>query len=118
MWMGSRRVICWTGEATSLPWRWEQRIGTVQQYGNCSRRYSPSRCLGHLLDSSIVIAVQLDRFSQKGASPMETQRLDLPIHGMNCAGCAARIEKALQHLSGIQKAQVNFATARATVHYA
>jgi Cu+-exporting ATPase len=48
---------------------------------------------------------------------MDTQRLDLPIGGMSCAGCAARIEKALQSLPGVQEAQVNFATEKATLRY-
>jgi Cu+-exporting ATPase len=48
---------------------------------------------------------------------METQRLDLPIQGMSCAGCAARIEKVLHGLPGIQEAHVNFATEKATVRY-
>ena len=48
---------------------------------------------------------------------MTTQRLDLPINGMHCAGCAGRIENALQGLAGMQQAQVNFATEKATVHF-
>jgi P-type Cu+ transporter len=48
---------------------------------------------------------------------METQRLDLPIGGMHCAGCVARVEKTLQSLPGVQEAQVNLATATATLHY-
>jgi Cu+-exporting ATPase len=48
---------------------------------------------------------------------MATQRLDLPISGMHCAGCAGRIEGALQGLAGVQQAQVNFATEKATVHF-
>ncbi len=36
---------------------------------------------------------------------------------MHCAGCAGRIEKALQGLAGVQQAQVNFATAKATIHF-
>ncbi|MEE9146017.1 MAG: heavy metal translocating P-type ATPase, partial [Candidatus Tectomicrobia bacterium] len=48
---------------------------------------------------------------------MATQRLDLPIGGMNCAGCAARIETELQSLPGVEEAQVNFATEKATLHY-
>ena len=48
---------------------------------------------------------------------MATQRLDLPISGMYCAGCAGRIENALQGLAGVQQAQVNFATEKATVHF-
>jgi Cu+-exporting ATPase len=43
------------------------------------------------------------------------ERLDLPITGMDCAGCAANIEKALSGLEGVDQANVNFANARATV---
>ena len=49
---------------------------------------------------------------------MEAQRLDLPIGGMHCAGCVARIEKVLQDLPGVQEAQVNLATETATLRYA
>ena len=48
---------------------------------------------------------------------METQRLDLPIGGMHCASCVARVEQALQSLSGVQEAQVNLATETATLQY-
>ncbi len=48
---------------------------------------------------------------------METKRLDVPISGMHCAACAARIEKGLQTLAGVEEAQVNFATEKATVRY-
>ena len=43
--------------------------------------------------------------------------LDLPIAGMTCAACAARIEKQLNKLPGVEAA-VNFASERATVRYA
>ena len=48
---------------------------------------------------------------------MATQRLDIPIRGMHCAACAGRIENALLELAGMQQAQVNFATEKATVHF-
>jgi Cu+-exporting ATPase len=44
-------------------------------------------------------------------------RSDLPLLGMHCAACATRIEKALAKAPGVEEAGVNFATARATVHY-
>jgi P-type Cu+ transporter len=49
----------------------------------------------------------------------ETQSgmLDVPVTGMHCAACAARIEKALAGAPGVSKAGVNFATARATVTF-
>ncbi len=48
---------------------------------------------------------------------MNTQRTDLPVQGMSCAACARRVEQGLTDLSGVATAHVNFATARATVHY-
>ncbi|HET9700614.1 MAG TPA: heavy metal translocating P-type ATPase [Burkholderiales bacterium] len=42
--------------------------------------------------------------------------IELPIEGMTCAACAARIEKNLNHLPGV-KAAVNFAAESARVDY-
>jgi Cu+-exporting ATPase len=50
-------------------------------------------------------------------SNTSSERIDLPITGMSCAGCARRVEKQLGSLSGVQRAGVNFASARATVEY-
>ncbi len=49
------------------------------------------------------------------AQPLE--RRDLPIEGMTCASCAARIEKVLSGQPGVTEASVNFGTKRATVVY-
>ena len=43
------------------------------------------------------------------------QRVDLPVRGMSCAGCAVNIQKNLRELEGVEKADVNFATSLATV---
>jgi Cu+-exporting ATPase len=45
----------------------------------------------------------------------KTERVDLPISGLSCASCASTVEKALRRLQGVGEANVNFATARATV---
>ena len=41
----------------------------------------------------------------------------LPIGGMSCAACAARIEKVLGRMDGVSQASVNFATEKAKVSY-
>jgi Cu+-exporting ATPase len=51
---------------------------------------------------------------KKAGSPAQ-ERVDLPIRGMSCASCAANIQKNLAFLPGVDKANVNFATSRATV---
>ena len=42
----------------------------------------------------------------------------LSIAGMTCASCVARVEKALQAVPGVESAEVNLATERATVRAA
>ncbi len=41
--------------------------------------------------------------------------LSLPIEGMTCASCVARVEKALARVPGVQAASVNLATERAAL---
>ena len=41
----------------------------------------------------------------------------IPIGGMTCASCSARVEKVLNKLEGVTAATVNLATEKATVHY-
>ncbi|MEW5901018.1 MAG: heavy metal translocating P-type ATPase [Acidobacteriota bacterium] len=45
------------------------------------------------------------------------KRIDLPVRGMSCAGCAAKIQKNLGLLPGVERVNVNFATSSATVIY-
>jgi Cu+-exporting ATPase len=41
----------------------------------------------------------------------------IPIGGMTCAACSARVEKAINKLAGVESATVNLATEKATVMY-
>ncbi|NWF93273.1 MAG: copper-translocating P-type ATPase [Syntrophaceae bacterium] len=49
--------------------------------------------------------------------PEQLERIDLPITGMSCASCAARIEKGLGSVEGVSQATVNFAAEKATVFF-
>ncbi|MEK6576819.1 MAG: copper ion binding protein, partial [Nitrospirota bacterium] len=42
----------------------------------------------------------------------EEKRCSIPIRGMSCASCAARIEEGLSSLAGVKEASVNFAAER------
>ncbi len=42
-------------------------------------------------------------------------RLELPVTGMSCASCAAKVQKGLSSRAGISHTNVNFATGRATL---
>jgi Cu+-exporting ATPase len=45
----------------------------------------------------------------------DTVKVDLAVTGMSCASCAANVERALKASPGVAEANVNLATARATV---
>jgi Cu+-exporting ATPase len=45
----------------------------------------------------------------------KSERIDIPIVGMSCAICVTTIQRGLAGLKGVEKANVNFATSKATV---
>ncbi len=45
------------------------------------------------------------------------KRLDLPVTGMTCAACSARVQKGLNEMEGVSEASVNLAAERATINY-
>lgn len=45
------------------------------------------------------------------------KKAEIKISGMSCAACAVNIEKSLKNLEGVNKADVNFGTEKATVEY-
>ena len=54
---------------------------------------------------------------QRKDDTMANKRLTVDVVGMTCAACSARIEKSLSRLEGIDKANVNLSTNKATVSY-
>lgn len=52
-----------------------------------------------------------DEFSKKG------KKISIPVQGMHCSSCVAKIEGALGKVPGVQSAAVNFATGRAAVEF-
>src|SRR5699024_1246904 len=45
----------------------------------------------------------------------ETRTLDLPVGGMTCGSCAARVQYRLAKQPGVEDAEVNYATGKARV---
>ena len=39
------------------------------------------------------------------------------VNGMTCASCVINVEKAVNHLDGVEKATVNLTTEKMTVEY-
>jgi Cu+-exporting ATPase len=54
------------------------------------------------------------------ASPSQEEgrdKLTLPVRGMSCASCVARIEKGLAEIRGVSDVKVNFAAERASITF-
>jgi Cu+-exporting ATPase len=43
--------------------------------------------------------------------------ITIPVHGMTCAACESRVQRALQHVAGVEVASVNLMMANAAVRY-
>ncbi|HEX9743630.1 MAG TPA: heavy metal translocating P-type ATPase, partial [Nitrospiraceae bacterium] len=54
-------------------------------------------------------------FPAPGSAPSQT--LTIPIEGMSCASCVAKIEQGLQSMPGVLRASVNLATEKASVDF-
>ncbi len=49
------------------------------------------------------------------ATTRQEVRLDVPVKGMHCASCVAKVERAIASVSGVASASVNLAAERGTV---
>ncbi|MBU4330663.1 MAG: heavy metal translocating P-type ATPase [Acidobacteria bacterium] len=59
----------------------------------------------------------IDTVGGKDVKEEKAERIDIPIIGMTCASCAMTVQGGLSGLQGVDKAEVNFATSKATVHF-
>ncbi|MCC7170028.1 MAG: copper-translocating P-type ATPase [Planctomycetes bacterium] len=67
--------------------------------------------------NGIATRPSLDATPASASTTPDTMRFDMPVDGMSCGSCAARIEKTLAARAGVGTAAVNFATARATLTF-
>ena len=68
-------------------------------------------------DQSQVSIADLVRAVRVGGYDVSTASVTLPIGGMTCASCVARVERAVRKLPGVVEVGVNLATEQARVEY-
>lgn len=73
----------------------------------------PSKC--YFCSTCYCTIYQPDTTIQGSPMPASPSSQTLPIEGMSCASCSARVEKALRAVPGVEQASVNLATATAHV---
>ena len=52
-----------------------------------------------------------DNITQK----IKTEKISLPVEGMTCASCVARVEKSIKKIDGVEDVAVNLASEKATL---
>lgn len=45
------------------------------------------------------------------------EKIELKVEGMHCTGCSTRLQKVLNNLEGVSKAEVSFETGVAKIEY-
>jgi P-type Cu+ transporter len=68
-------------------------------------------------DSAQVSVADLVQAIRVGGYDVSTASVTLPIGGMTCASCVARVERAVMKLPGVVEVSVNLATEQAKVEY-
>jgi Cu+-exporting ATPase len=68
-------------------------------------------------DTAKVKPVELIERVRKAGYDVALAQAELPLLGMTCANCANTIERTLKKLSGVSRANVNYASERASVEY-
>ncbi len=62
-------------------------------------------------------SVEPEAAVQVNAKKEKLSRLDISVRGMSCASCAQTISRSLRKVTGVDSAEVNFATGKARVEY-
>ena len=75
------------------------------------------------MNTSLETTIDDDVTTTPGAASEATpeannpRSLSLPVEGMTCASCVARVEKVLGALDGVENASVNLTTEKASINF-
>jgi Cu+-exporting ATPase len=100
--------------------RVERVVGRLAGVKNVSVNLATEK-LSLEYDETVLSEEQVAQAVQKagyGIAPrQQAKRVTIPVEGMTCASCVARIEKVVGRLEGVTAVAVNLATERADVQY-
>ena len=88
--------------------------------GNAKITYDSSKCSVADLQKSVRKAgydLIVEESGAEGKTAGKEVSCSLPVIGMSCAACAARVDKTLNSVPGVKTASVNFAASTALITY-
>ncbi len=92
----------------------ERNVRKLEGVQDVSVNFASER-LNLVYDEALVSPVEVVERVRKAGYDVPEQSFDLAITGMDCASCAATVERALRKVEGVLEANVNFATEHAQV---
>ncbi|MEI7884915.1 MAG: heavy metal translocating P-type ATPase [Clostridia bacterium] len=98
----------------------EREVAKLAGIAQASVNYATEKLQVSFDESKITIEQVQEAVVKAGYSVIPVQQkkeIIIPIGGMTCSACALAIEKAVQKLTGIELASVNFATEKLLVRY-
>jgi Cu+-exporting ATPase len=96
--------------------RIEKGLSKVQGVADAKVNFAAEKA-AIVYDSSRVAPSELVQAVRDLGYEAKTHKVILPVQGMSCASCVNHVQKALNQVSGVIDASVNFASEKATVVY-
>nr|WP_082788936.1 heavy metal translocating P-type ATPase [Desulfolucanica intricata] len=98
----------------------EHQIKSLNGVYAASLNFGASKLLVEhsLEENEIIKVIRRSGYNASAAGAPPKQVTTLKLCGLDCADCAAKLEKRISSLNGVEKAQINFGTAIMIVHHA
>lgn len=94
--------------------RVEKALNKIEQIENATVNLATEQA--HIESKQPIELNRVVQAIERSGFNVSTQQLEIPIEGMTCASCVARVEKALNKIDGVLHSTVNLATEKATVN--
>jgi copper ion binding protein len=66
----------------------------------------------------LVIASAFSSVRAQSPAPDQVKTVSIPVEGMSCVSCAARVKRTLKGIEGVQRVEVSLERREATVRFA
>ncbi len=100
--------------------RIQKVVGKLEGVDNASVNLATEKLLVEFEESKVSyedIKEAVEKLGYGVVEDVKPKQVTIPIAGMTCAACSQRVEKTLNKLEGVAKANVNLATEKAMVEY-
>ena len=70
-----------------------------------------------VLAALVIASSTLSNVSAQNTLPSQVKTVSIPVEGMSCVSCAARVKRTLKGIEGVQRVEVSLEHREATVRF-